>query len=56
MSKPGLALIPLASRPESLEIAVREMRPGVLAVIVSQEVLDAVMEGFRSPRFADIVM
>jgi hypothetical protein len=30
----------LASRPESVEIAVREMRPELLTVIVSQEVLD----------------
>src|SRR5215207_5732855 len=37
------ALILLASRPESVEIAVREMRPEVLAVIVSQEVLEAVV-------------
>jgi hypothetical protein len=33
------ALILLASRPESVEIAVREMRPELLAVIVLQEVL-----------------
>jgi CRISPR-associated protein (Cas_Cas02710) len=37
------AIILLASRPESVEIGVREMRPGVLAVIVSQEVLEAVV-------------
>lgn len=37
------ALILLASRPESVEIAVREMRPQALAVIVSQEVLEAVV-------------
>jgi CRISPR-associated protein (TIGR02710 family) len=37
------ALILLASRPESVEIAVRKMRPEVLAVIVSQEVLEAVV-------------
>ncbi|CAA9462758.1 MAG: hypothetical protein AVDCRST_MAG58-2939 [uncultured Rubrobacteraceae bacterium] len=37
------AILLLASRPESVEIAVREMRPGVLAVIVSQEVLEAVV-------------
>lgn len=37
------ALILLASRPESVEIAVREMRPGDLAVIVSQEVLEPVV-------------
>src|SRR5215210_3666157 len=43
MSNPGQAIILLASRPESVEIAVREMRPGVLAVIVSQEVLEPVV-------------
>jgi CRISPR-associated protein (TIGR02710 family) len=37
------AIILLASRPESVEIVVREMRPGVLAVIVSQEVLEPVV-------------
>jgi len=37
------AIILLASRPESVEIAVREMRPEVLAVIVSQEVLEPVV-------------
>jgi CRISPR-associated protein (TIGR02710 family) len=37
------ALILLTSRPETVEIAVREMRPGVLAVIVSQEVLEVVV-------------
>lgn len=37
------ALILLSSRPESVEIAVKEMHPEVLAVIVSQEVLEAVV-------------
>lgn len=50
------AIILLASRPESVEIAVLEMRPGVLAVIVSREVPKAVVEGFRSPRFVDMVV
>lgn len=43
MSESARTLILLASRPESVEIAVREMRPEVLAVIVSQEVLEAVV-------------
>jgi hypothetical protein len=50
------ALILLASRPESVEIAVREMRPDALAVIGSWEVPEAVVEGFRFPRFADMVV
>ena len=36
------ALILLASRPETVEIAVRRIRPEVLGVIVSQEILEAV--------------
>ncbi len=36
------ALILLASRPETVEIAVRRMRPETLGVIVSQEILEAV--------------
>lgn len=56
MSEPITSIILLASRPESVEIAVREMRPGVLAVIVSQEVLAAGVEGFRFPRFVDVVV
>ncbi len=40
---PAKALILLASRPETVEIAVWEIRPEVLAVIVSQEVLEAVV-------------
>ena len=35
-------LILLASRPETVEVAVRRMRPEVLGVIVSQEILEAV--------------
>ena len=36
------ALILLASRPETVEVAVKRMRPEVLGVIVSQEILEAV--------------
>lgn len=43
MSVSPKALILLTSRPESLEIAVKQLRPEVLAVIVSQEVLEAVV-------------
>lgn len=43
MLKSGRALILLASRPESVEIAVRQMQPEVLVVIVSQEVLEVVV-------------
>ena len=37
------ALILLASRPETVEVAVRRMRPETLGVIVSQEILEAVV-------------
>ena len=37
------ALILLASRPESVEIAVQKLRPETLSVIVSQEILEAVV-------------
>ncbi|AHY48067.1 TIGR02710: CRISPR-associated protein, TIGR02710 family (plasmid) [Rubrobacter radiotolerans] len=37
------ALILLASRPESVEIAVERLQPEALAVVVSQEVLEAVV-------------
>ena len=43
MSEPPKAIILLASRPETVEIAVRELRPEILAVIVSQEVVEAVV-------------
>jgi len=42
MPEPARALILLTSRPESVEIAVRELRPKVLGVIFSQDVLLAV--------------
>ncbi len=42
MSDPG-ALILLASRPETVEIAVEKLRPETLGVIVSQEILEAVV-------------
>jgi hypothetical protein len=38
-----------SSLPESVEIAVKEIRSGVPTLIVSQEVLEAVVEGFYSP-------
>ncbi len=41
--EPAKALILLASRPESVEIAVRKLAPETLAVVVSQEVLEAVV-------------
>ncbi len=37
------ALILLASRPETVEVAVEKMRPETLGVIVSQEILEAVV-------------
>ncbi len=37
------ALILLASRPETVEIAVEKLRPEVMGVIVSQEILEAVV-------------
>src|SRR5215204_3273139 len=43
MPKPARALILLASRPETVEVAVRKMRPETLGVIVSQEILEAVV-------------
>src|SRR5829696_1303592 len=43
MLESARALILLASRPESVEIAVEKMRPETLGVIVSQEILEAVV-------------
>lgn len=43
MSGSAKALILFASRPDSLEIAVRELRPAAVCVVVSQEVLEAVV-------------
>lgn len=36
------ALILLASRPETVEVALKKLRPETLGVIVSQEILEAV--------------